>query len=75
MRFQVPDQVEADGMQVPAGAYSGTLKALGVTYMGRIQWQPPQYWLVLPESAAGSPFLSAEVEVTSHVANGSVIVL
>lgn len=59
-------------MQVPPGAYRGIKRALGVSYMGKIEWQSPQYFLELPD-APGSQFLSTEVEVTGHVEAGSVI--
>jgi hypothetical protein len=73
IELEVIAQIEADGVKVPAGKYAGIKRELGVPYMGKTVWQPPEYLLEIPE-APGSTFLSSQVDVTAQVSAGTVIV-
>ena len=67
VQFEVPALIEADGMKVPAGIYAGIKREFGMAYMGRTAWLLPEYLLNLPDA------LGSQVEVTKHVAAGTVL--
>jgi hypothetical protein len=72
VQFEVPALIEADGMKVPAGIYAGIKREFGMLHMGRTAWLLPEYLLKLPD-ASGCMFLSSQVDVTQHVAAGTVL--
>ena len=72
VQFEVPAPIEADGTKVPAGTYGGVKRDFGMAYMGKTAWLLPEYLLNLPDTP-GSTFLSLQVEVTQHVAAGTVL--
>jgi hypothetical protein len=72
VRFEVPAPIEADGTKVPAGTYGGVKREFGMVYLGKTGWLLPEYLLNLPD-APGSTYLGSQVEVTKHVAAGTVL--
>lgn len=58
---------------MPPGTYAGLKRELGVSYMGKIDWQPPEYLMDIP-GKPGDLFLSTQVDVTQHVTEGTVAV-
>lgn len=69
--FSVPIEIEADGVRVPPGTYAGKKKELGVTVMGKLSWQSPEYLMVIPQPPGGT-FLELEVGVTAQVNDGTI---
>lgn len=65
--------IVADGVQVPPGTYAGLKRELGVSYMGKIVWQSPEYLLDVP-GKPGDVYLSTQVDVTQHIAHGTVAI-
>ena len=72
VRFEVPALIEVDGTKVPAGTYGGVKREFGMVYRGRTAWLLPEYLLNLPDNSGSTP-LSSQVEVTKHIAAGTVL--
>jgi hypothetical protein len=72
VQFEVLANIEADGTKVPAGTYGGVKREFGMAHMGKTAWLLPEYLLDLQDTP-GSTFLGSPVEVTQHVATGTVL--